>query len=88
MKLFYIGLIFIFVLGILVFKDADVSKTEDSSSKKLDKATFAGGCFWCMQPAFDKLKGVVSTTVGYTGGHTKIQPMRMSPQAIPDTLRR
>lgn len=70
MKLFYIGLIFIFVLGILVFKDADVSKTEDSSSKKLDKATFAGGCFWCMQPAFDKLKGVVSTTVGYTGGHT------------------
>ncbi|HVT15150.1 MAG TPA: peptide-methionine (S)-S-oxide reductase MsrA [Thermoanaerobaculia bacterium] len=33
------------------------------------KATFAGGCFWCMQPPFDKLPGVVSTTVGYTGGH-------------------
>ena len=33
-------------------------------------ATFAGGCFWCMQPPFDKLKGVISTTVGYTGGHT------------------
>ena len=32
-------------------------------------ATFAGGCFWCMQPPFDALDGVVSTTVGYTGGH-------------------
>ena len=32
-------------------------------------ATFAGGCFWCMQPPFDALPGVVSTTVGYTGGH-------------------
>lgn len=31
-------------------------------------ATFAGGCFWCMEPTFDKLDGVVSTTVGYTGG--------------------
>ena len=35
------------------------------------KATFAGGCFWCMQPPFETLEGVVSTTVGYTGGHTK-----------------
>jgi len=34
-------------------------------------ATFAGGCFWCMQPPFENLPGVVSTTVGYTGGHTK-----------------
>jgi peptide-methionine (S)-S-oxide reductase len=31
-------------------------------------ATFAGGCFWCMEPPFDKLAGVVSTTSGYTGG--------------------
>jgi peptide-methionine (S)-S-oxide reductase len=30
--------------------------------------TFAGGCFWCMEPAFDELDGVFSTTVGYTGG--------------------
>ncbi|HEV3459113.1 MAG TPA: peptide-methionine (S)-S-oxide reductase MsrA [Thermoanaerobaculia bacterium] len=32
-------------------------------------ATFAGGCFWCMQPAYDHVPGVLSTTVGYTGGH-------------------
>jgi methionine-S-sulfoxide reductase len=31
-------------------------------------ATFAGGCFWCMQPEFDKLPGVLRTSVGYTGG--------------------
>jgi methionine-S-sulfoxide reductase len=35
---------------------------------KLAKATFAGGCFWCMEPPFDKLAGVVATTSGYTGG--------------------
>lgn len=37
----------------------------------LEKATFAGGCFWCMEHPFDQLPGVVSVTSGYTGGHTK-----------------
>ena len=41
------------------------------SAEPVPTATFAGGCFWCMQPAFDSVDGVVSTTVGYTGGHTK-----------------
>jgi peptide-methionine (S)-S-oxide reductase len=36
-------------------------------------ATFAGGCFWCMEPPYDKLPGVISTTSGYMGG-TKRNP--------------
>lgn len=34
-------------------------------------ATFAGGCFWCMEPPYDKLDGVKSTVSGYMGGHVK-----------------
>ena len=37
----------------------------------LAKATFAGGCFWCMEGPFDRIPGVVSTTSGYTGGNVK-----------------
>jgi len=40
-----------------------------AGNSKKDIATFAGGCFWCMEPPFDKLDGVISTTSGYTGGH-------------------
>ena len=38
---------------------------------KTEKATFAGGCFWCMEPPFDKIDGVISTTSGYAGGQRK-----------------
>ena len=34
-------------------------------------AVFAGGCFWCMEPPYDKLPGVLDTTSGYSGGHTE-----------------
>ena len=36
---------------------------------QFEKAIFAGGCFWCMEPPFDKLEGVKATIAGYTGGH-------------------
>lgn len=42
-----------------------------AAGKRLAKATFAGGCFWCMEHPFDELDGVISTTSGYTGGRTK-----------------
>lgn len=35
------------------------------------EATFAGGCFWCMEPPFEALPGVISVVSGYTGGRTK-----------------
>jgi peptide-methionine (S)-S-oxide reductase len=38
---------------------------------KTAKATFAGGCFWCMEAPYDKLPGVISTTSGYIGGTVK-----------------
>src|SRR6202051_5240401 len=45
-----------------------LARAADASAPGLEKATLAGGCFWCMQPAFDHIPGVVATTVGYTGG--------------------
>jgi methionine-S-sulfoxide reductase len=41
---------------------------QNSSPAKTRTAVFAGGCFWCIQPAFDKAKGVIKTVVGYCGG--------------------
>lgn len=43
---------------------------EGASGTRLEKATFAGGCFWCIESAFDHVPGVVEAVSGYTGGHT------------------
>jgi peptide-methionine (S)-S-oxide reductase len=40
-------------------------------AQKLEKATFAAGCFWCTEEAFEKVPGVVSAVSGYTGGKVK-----------------
>ncbi|HEX5715316.1 MAG TPA: peptide-methionine (S)-S-oxide reductase MsrA [Thermoanaerobaculia bacterium] len=48
-----------------------VHASAQAPKKGLAKATFAGGCFWCMEPPYDKLDGVVSTTSGYIGGTKK-----------------
>ncbi|MBQ26873.1 MAG: peptide-methionine (S)-S-oxide reductase [Nitrospiraceae bacterium] len=42
----------------------------EPTEKTYARATFAGGCFWCMQPPFARLDGVIATAAGYTGGHT------------------
>ena len=41
----------------------------DPAAAELEKATFAGGCFWCMEPPYEKLDGVKDVVSGYIGGH-------------------
>ncbi len=70
MNKFSIILILFITLGHISFALADnESKGSNMDNKIIQKATFAGGCFWCMQNPYDELKGVVSTAVGYTGGN-------------------
>jgi methionine-S-sulfoxide reductase len=45
-----------------------VTAQDPSPAPKPKTAIFAGGCFWCIQPAFDKANGVIKTVVGYCGG--------------------
>jgi peptide-methionine (S)-S-oxide reductase len=55
----------------LVAVSASTSFSTEKKHPRLAKATFAGGCFWCMEHPFDELPGVVSVTVGYSGGTRK-----------------
>ena len=45
--------------------------TSGHSKNEYKKAYFAGGCFWCMEESFDKVKGVIKSISGYSGGHVK-----------------
>jgi peptide-methionine (S)-S-oxide reductase len=47
------------------------ASAQTSGGGGLQKATFAAGCFWCVEADFDKVKGVVETISGYTGGNVK-----------------
>ena len=50
------------------FKQSEKSALMKTESKNLKTATFAGGCFWCMESDFEKVSGVVEAVSGYTGG--------------------
>lgn len=66
-KCFFIG-IFSLILISLTYAEEKMDNS-NPNAPKLEKATFAGGCFWCMEPPFEKLKGVQEVISGYTGGH-------------------
>ena len=55
------------ILVVAILVAIGVTSTR-ADAPRLATATFAGGCFWCMEPPFEKIDGVVSVTSGYTGG--------------------
>ncbi|MBI5419348.1 MAG: peptide-methionine (S)-S-oxide reductase MsrA [Deltaproteobacteria bacterium] len=63
----------LFLVGLLFAAAPGTGNAAEPAAgvRKLEKATFAGGCFWCMEHPFDELEGVVSVSSGYTGGHKK-----------------
>jgi len=56
------------LLATFLIAPAGRAAGQSTSSTSLDTAIFAGGCFWCVEQAFDEVDGVVETTSGYTGG--------------------
>ncbi|MGB3612786.1 MAG: peptide-methionine (S)-S-oxide reductase MsrA [Elainellaceae cyanobacterium] len=59
---------FALVLVALVSFTWPLASQAQTTTPAVDQATFAGGCFWCMEKPFDQLSGVIATTSGYTGG--------------------
>ena len=53
---------------LLILISCSVTIKETNMSEGYDKAYFAGGCFWCMEPPFEDLDGVIEATSGYMGG--------------------
>jgi len=66
-KIFIVSLICICFIALANGQDKTMIKNEEES--KMEKATFAGGCFWCMESPFEELNGVTEVIAGYTGGH-------------------
>jgi len=59
------------LIGTLFLISFMVVQADAAGGPRLDTAIFAGGCFWCMTPPFEKVPGVIRVVSGYTGGHTK-----------------
>jgi peptide-methionine (S)-S-oxide reductase len=68
MRFFIRSVHFVTVVASLALGSIASAQTAAQTAVKTEKAVFAGGCFWCMEPPFDVINGVVSTTSGYIGG--------------------
>lgn len=66
-KIFIVSLICVCFVVLANGQDKTMIKNEEES--KMEKATFAGGCFWCMESPFEELNGVTEVIAGYTSGH-------------------
>jgi peptide-methionine (S)-S-oxide reductase len=62
---------FTLIAAVLIAATLGHAASDNTTGSPTAKATFAGGCFWCMEPPFDELPGVLSTLSGYTGGTKK-----------------
>src|SRR5262245_43094859 len=61
-------LAFLILVGAASFAWSQAPAPQTAQTTAQQRATFAGGCFWCVEADFDKVEGVISTTSGYTGG--------------------
>ncbi len=76
-RLFKFGSAFILIAGLLIFAGTGLTtgssplskETTMKNNENLDTATFAGGCFWCVESAFEGRDGVIDVVSGYVGGH-------------------
>ncbi len=72
-RMLYIGTLALIVLAACMWSKGEEKMAAKTSRpvnpEKLSRATFAGGCFWCMEPPFQQLDGVIDVVSGYSGGH-------------------
>jgi len=85
--------LFVFAIGILLL---GCQSQGNSSSQELkvdskwslyqnvDTATFAGGCFWCVEASFEQIRGVIEAVSGYAGGSKKTADYRMVSSGLTD----
>jgi peptide methionine sulfoxide reductase msrA/msrB len=72
-----LNILFVSMLALMIFGCAKSNSTEKADphvslgNAEYDTATFAGGCFWCMDAPFEKLSGVKDVISGYAGGYVK-----------------
>jgi peptide methionine sulfoxide reductase msrA/msrB len=71
MKILKISVLSVLLFSVSVFSIENEKLMGNNKTDKFQIATFAGGCFWCMEPPYEKLAGVIEVVPGYTGGKKK-----------------